>query len=104
MRGLHHGGKGRLTIAESSEFRRQIAKFVRAEKTVDHMKSECTVGFELLLGEKLVRRSLVGKGCVAFLVIENIVLFVTGQRRFEIDDEPLATVLVKIRPTAQWGP
>jgi hypothetical protein len=59
------------------------------------VKSKGSIHFELLLREELVCRRLVWKCRIALLIIENIILLITCQRRLEIYDDALCTVFIK---------
>src|SRR5271157_965362 len=61
---------------------------------IHDMEAKGAVGFELLLGEKLVGRRFVRKRRIAPLVVEDVILLVARDRRLEIDEDAPGPVRV----------
>ena len=59
------------------------------EQPVSGVKSKRAIGFELLFAEPLVERRLVREGIVALLVVEYVVVLVTGEGSLDVDENAL---------------
>src|SRR5215469_1318097 len=74
----------------------QPCKIVLAgPKSVSDMEAERAICLELLFREELIACRLVGKGWIAPLVVQNVVLFVSCQRCFHVHEHALFAGVVE---------
>jgi hypothetical protein len=64
----------------------ELCKGIAAiEKSICRVIAKCSVGFEPFFAEHLIQRALVWEPRIPFLVVENVIVLVSGQRGFDID-------------------
>jgi hypothetical protein len=62
------------------------------------MEAERAVDFDLFLREKLVTGGLMRERRMTLLVIEDVILLIASERRFEIDDNPFLSMSINDTP------